>query len=215
MILAFIFIFIVYRIVSYIIERQFKPSGTGPNVLKSCVYINKAISSDRLYLRQIATAAFNLRTWDSDTRIGIISSTTESKRILCNLPVENQLFRYIHYCTEIPEINVNLLPNTCNFHRKFRRFRHLAQNAQNVHFREAKFQSFPGQYAPRPPSVLTPSMLDTSFAGLTLNCFRRACYYQWLILSILLCVLHTKMFLFSVEKGAPSGLYRDIYSKNC
>ena len=47
------------------------------------VYTNKALSSDRLYLRQIATAAFNLRTWDSDTRIGIIniSSATESKKI--------------------------------------------------------------------------------------------------------------------------------------
>ena len=34
-ILAFIFVFIVYRIVSYIFERLFKPSGTSPNVLKS------------------------------------------------------------------------------------------------------------------------------------------------------------------------------------
>ena len=34
-ILAFIFVFIVYRIVSYIFERLFKPSRTGPNVLKS------------------------------------------------------------------------------------------------------------------------------------------------------------------------------------
>ena len=44
-----------------------------------------------------------IRTWDSDTRIGfgIISSATESKRIVCNLPFENQLFGYIHYCTEI------------------------------------------------------------------------------------------------------------------
>ena len=34
------------------------------------VYTDKAISSDRRYLRQIATAACNLRAWDSDTRIG-------------------------------------------------------------------------------------------------------------------------------------------------
>ena len=34
-ILAFIFVFIVDRTVSYIFERLFKPSGTGPNVLKS------------------------------------------------------------------------------------------------------------------------------------------------------------------------------------
>ena len=83
------------------------------------VNINKAISSERRYLRQIATVAFNLRTWDSDARIGIISSATESKRIVWNLPFENRLFGYIHYCTEIPEINISLLPNTCNFHRKF------------------------------------------------------------------------------------------------
>ena len=105
------------------------------------------------YLRQIATTAFNLRTWDSDTRIGIISSATESKRIVCNLPFENQLFGYIHYCTESPEIKINLLPNTCNFHRKFRFIfsLHLSENAQNVHFREAKFQNFPGEHAPGPP----------------------------------------------------------------
>ena len=77
------------------------------------VYINKAISSDRRYLWQIATAAFSLRTWDSDTRIRIISSATESKSIVCNLTLENKLFGYIHYCTEISEIhvNINLLPN--------------------------------------------------------------------------------------------------------
>ena len=60
-----------------------------------------------------------IRTWDSDTRIGIISSAPESKRIVCNLPFENKLFGYIHYCTEISAININLLLNTCNFHRKF------------------------------------------------------------------------------------------------
>ena len=59
------------------------------------------------------------------------------------------LFGYIHYCTEISEININLLPNTCSFHRKFRRY--ISENAKNVHFREAKFQNFPGEHAPRPP----------------------------------------------------------------
>ena len=151
MILAFIFVFIVYRTVSYIFVRS---SGTGPNVLKSWVYTNiytlylYTISSDMRYLRQIATTAFNLRTWDSDTRIGIISSATESKRIVCNLPFENQLFGYIHYCTEIPEIKINLLPNTCNFHRKFRFIfsLHLSENAQNV----LNFKIFPGSMPPDP-----------------------------------------------------------------
>ena len=36
-ILAFIFVFFVYRMVSYILERLFKPSGTGPTVLKSLI----------------------------------------------------------------------------------------------------------------------------------------------------------------------------------
>ena len=93
-----------------------------------------------------------IRTWDSDTRIGIISSATESKRIVCNLPFENKLFGYIHYCTEISEININLLPNTCNFHRKFHFFRYISlKMRKNVHFREAKFQNFPGEHAPGPP----------------------------------------------------------------
>ena len=59
---------------------------------------------------------------------------------------ENQLFGYIRYCTEIPEININLLPNTCNFHHKCWLIfsSHLSENGQNVHFREAQFQVFPG-----------------------------------------------------------------------
>ena len=39
-ILAFIFVFIVDRIVSYISERLFKHSGNGPNVFIISVYIN-------------------------------------------------------------------------------------------------------------------------------------------------------------------------------
>ena len=73
--------------------------------------------------------------------------------IVCNLPFEKQLFGYIHYCTEISKININLLPNTCNFHRNFRLIfsLHFSENAQNVHFREAKFQNFAGEHAPGPP----------------------------------------------------------------
>ena len=39
------------------------------------------------------------------------------------------------------------------FHRNFRLIflLHLSENAQNVHFREAKFQNFPGEHAPGPP----------------------------------------------------------------
>ena len=153
-IIAFMSAFIVYCTVSYIFERLFKPSGTGPNVLKSLVH-----TLIRLYLLtgdifdKLRQRHSTIRTWDSDTRIGIISLATESKRIVCNLPFENQLFAYIHYCTEISEININLLPNTCNFHPKFWFIfsLHLSENAQNVHFREARFQNFPGVHAPEPP----------------------------------------------------------------
>ena len=60
---------------------------------------------------------------------------------------ENQLFEYIHYCTET---NANLLLNTCNFHCKFR-FSFSLYLSENAHFRQAKFQNFPGEHAPGPP----------------------------------------------------------------
>ena len=86
----------------------------------------------------------------------------------------------------------------------------------NVHFREAKFQNFPGEHAPGPPSVLALLALDPIFAGLTLNCFLRACYYQWVILGIILRILITQKYVsFSVEMGALSVLYSDIYFKDC
>ena len=89
------------------------------------------------------------------------------------LTFENQLFGYIY----ITEINVNLLLNTNNFHRKFRIIFSLilSENAPNMDFREAKFQNFPASMPPEPPSVLVPLALDPILAGPTLYCFRRAC----------------------------------------
>ena len=122
-------------------------------------------------------------------------------------------------CTEIPEKNITLLPNTCIFHPKFQfSFSlHLSENAQNVHFREAKFQNFQGEHA----------------HGLS-KCTRAfgAQYYFYRINSELLqpglllplsntqyndyvSYVHKKMFLFSVEKDAPSVLYRDTDFKEC
>ena len=49
-----------------------------------------------------------------------------------------------------------------------------------------------GSMHPDPPSVLAPLALNTTFARLTMNCFRRACYYQWVILSIILRILRTQ-----------------------
>ena len=67
-----------------------------------------------------------------------------------------------------------------------------------------------------PPSVLVPSTLHIIFAGQTLNCFRRAYYFQWVILSIILRILRTqKDVSFLSRKGAPSVLYRNIYFKDC
>ena len=96
---------------------------------------------------------------------------------------------------KISEININLLPNTCNFHRNFRLIfsLHLSENVQNVHFREAKFQNFPGEHAPgAPTSLLAPSAVDTIWARLALNCFRRAGYFQSVILTMILRVLRTQ-----------------------
>ena len=124
----------------------------------------------------------------------IINISSATKQNNCNLPrFENQLFGYIHYCIEI---NINFLTNTCNFYRKFRFIfsLNLSGHAQNVHFREAKFQNFPGEggHATGPPSVLAPSALDAIFAGLTINCFHRSCYFKWVIVSIILRILRTQ-----------------------
>ena len=94
---------------------------------------------------------------------GNISSATESKRIATYIwkPIilKNTC---IHYCTEI---NINLLQNTCNFHRKFR-FTFsliLSENASNVYFREAKFQNLPGEHTPDPRTFALHSILANQF----------------------------------------------------
>ena len=125
------------------------------------------------------------------------------------LKILKQLLGYIQYCTEISEININLLPNTCNFHRNFRLIfsLHLSENAQNLHFREAKFQNFPGERAPGPPSLLAPLALDTICAGLTLNCFRRPGYFQSVILTVILRILRIqKDVSFLSKKGCTSRI---------
>ena len=141
----------------------------------------------------------NLRTWNSDTRIRIISSATESKRILCNLPVENQLFGYIHYCTEIPKININLLPNTCSFSCSGSFFHYIfLRMCKMCILEKLNFKISQGSMPSDPPSVLTPLALDPIFVGLALNCFRQACYYHWVILSIILRILRTEKYISQV-----------------
>ena len=91
------------------------------------------------------------------------------------------------------------------FHCNFRLILslHLSENGQNVHFREAKFQlKFPG-----PPSVLAPSALDTIWAGLTLNCFHQAGYFQSVTLTMILRILRTqKDVYFLSRKGCTSRI---------
>ena len=76
-----------------------------------------------------------------------------------------------------------------------------------------------GSIPPDLPSVFAPLLLDPVFDGLTLNCFRQACYYQCALgntLILLILITQKDVSLFSVEiKGAPSILYRDIYFKDC
>ena len=63
---------------------------------------------------------------------------------------------------------------------------------------------------PDPPpslSLLAPSALDTIWAGLTLNCFRRAGYFQSVILAMILRILRTqKDVSFLSRKGCTSRI---------
>ena len=66
---------------------------------------------------------------------------------------------------------------------------------------------------PDPPSVLAPSALDPIFACPTLNCFRLACYYQWVTVRIILRILITqKHFSFLSRIGCTFRIIHiDIY----
>ena len=60
---------------------------------------------------------------------------------------------------------------------------------------------------PHPPSLLVPSALDTIWAGLTLDCFRRAGYFQSVILTMILRILRTqKDVSFLSRKGCTSRI---------
>ena len=169
------------------------------------VYINKAISSDKKISdklrQQHSTYAFGIATLESE--IFNISSATKAKGL--QLTFENQLF----------ETNTNLLLNTCNFRRKFRFLFSLilSKNTQNLHFREAKFQNFPGEHVPGPRCVLAPSVLHPIFAGPTLNSFCQACYYyQWVIFSLILRILITqKHFSFFTRKRYTFRNYTEMH----
>ena len=109
------------------------------------------------------------------------------------------LFGYIHYCTEISKININLLPNTCSFHHRFWRYISLRMRKMCT-LEKLNFKIPRETMPPDPPSVLAPSALDSIFAGLTLNCFRRACYFQSVILTIILRILRTQKDVSSLSR---------------
>ena len=155
-----------------------------------------AISSDRKIVTNCDSGIQPYALGIAKLELGII------KQKNCNLSLKT------NYCTEI---DINLLLNTCNFHRKFRFIFSLilSENAPNVHFREAKFQKFRGGVCPRtlplpPPSVIAPSALVPSFAGPTMG----NSHYNITYLN------QTKtFFFFSLQKSPPSVLYIDIYFK--
>ena len=183
MILAFIFVFIVYR------------TGTGPNVLIRLytlikLYLLTGDIFDKLRQRH-STYVFGIATLELE--VVDISSATKSKLIACKLPFENQLFGYYHCCTEI---NINLLLNTFSPY-----FRWISLRICKMCILEKlSFKNSRGSIPPDPPSVLAPLALDPM--GNT----------QYNIT----CLNYTnRCFFFSVEKGAPSVLYRDTYFKDC
>ena len=152
-----------------------------------------AISSDRKIATNCGSGIQPCALGIAKLELGII------KQKNCNLPLKT------NYCTEI---DINLLLNTCNFHRKFRFIFSLILseniNAPNVHISKS-----PGGACPRtppPPSVLAPSALVPSFAGPTMG----NNHYNITYLN------QTKtFFFFSLQKSPPSVLYIDIYFKGC
>ena len=102
MILAFLFVFIVYRTVSYIFERTIEAQRNRSERFKIIsVYILTGNIFD------------NLRQWHSTYAHGIATLELElfrQRQKANELYATNQLSGYIHYCTEIPEINISLLP---------------------------------------------------------------------------------------------------------
>ena len=83
---------------------------------------------------------------------------------------------------------------------------HLSENAQNVHFREAKFQNFPGDHAPGPSQCTRAFGARYYFYRTNSELLRPGLL---LLLSNTqyndyVSYVYKKMFLFSVEKDAPS-----------
>ena len=95
------------------------------------------------------------------------------------------------------------------FHRNFRLIfsLHLSKNAQMCTLEKLNFKISRGSIPPDPPSLLAPSALDTIWPGLTLNCFRRACYFQSVTLTMILRILRTqKDVYFLSRKGCTSRI---------
>ena len=74
------------------------------------------------------------------------------------------------------------------------------------------FKISPGSTPPDPTRVIAPSALDTIFARLTMG--NSQYYITYLNHTHTHTHTHTQI-LFSLEKGTPSVLYRDMYFKDC
>ena len=121
---------------------------------------------------------------------------------------ENQLFEYILYCTEI---NINLLPNTCNFHREFRFIFMLilsenASNRQMCILEKLNFKISRGSMPPDPRNVIVSSAPHPIFAGPTIGDSQYNITY--------LNHTHTKKIFFH-KKSMHLPYYTDIYFKDC
>ena len=81
-------------------------------------------------------------------RIGINLCLRGTPNVGVNVCLSISFWVYI-----LASVLADILSNTGNFHCKFRFILslHLSESAQNVHFREARFQNFPGEHAPGHP----------------------------------------------------------------
>ena len=71
-----------------------------------------------------------------------------------------------------------------------------------------------GSMPPDPPSLLASSALDTIWAGLTLNCFRWAGYFQSEILTMILRILRTQKDVSFLSRKGYCIVQRYIYFKD-
>ena len=114
----------------------------------------------------------------------------------------------------LASVQADILSNTGNFHCKFRFILslHLSESAQNVHFREARFQNFPGEHAPGHPYCTRAFgaryyFCRTSSELLPPGLLLPMCKTQFNITYL----TYTKRYFFSQYKRVHLPYYTEIY----